>query len=318
MTDVASQLRERVPGIETGVALGPLTTFKLGGPAEFFLKAETVLDVERAVRAVQALGIPYTPIGGGSNAVISDTGIRGLVVLVALRGVERRGDLLQVGAGENLQALTNRTAREGLSGLEFGIGIYGSVGGGVAGNAGAFGSDFASVIEEVQAVDARGELRAYPAAECGFAYRTSRFIRERAIVVGVSVRVAPGEPQRIAAKVSGFLARKKAAQPLGARCAGCIFRNPKLQLPRDAALLERFAEHVHDQEIPAGVLIQEVGLSGAKVGGIAVSAMHGNFFVNDGSGTAEQVVVLMNRAQQRVRDAFGIQLTPEVRLLGYT
>lgn len=298
--------------------LAPYTTFRLGGPGEFFVRAETPDAVVGAAVAARELGLPLTPLGGGSNVVIADAGIRGLVMLLAIAGVEHDGDRLTVGAGENFQRLVGWTAAQGLSGLEFGIGIYGTIGGAVAGNAGAFGSDMASVVETADAVDAVGSRRTYQVHECGFAYRTSRFGRERAVIVGASLKVYPASAAAVKARTAEYLARKKARQPLGTRCAGCMFKNFHAVLPKDAALVERFKDVARGTEIPAGALIQEVGLSGARVGGIQVSDLHGNFFVNTGGGTAEQVAILMSRAQQRVRDTFGVQLSPEVHLLGFS
>lgn len=315
---LASAIRARIPGVELGVPLAPYTTFRLGGPAEFFLNAETEEEVARALHFCREFGLPLTVLGGGSNVVIADAGVRGLVLLVAVHGVERRGNTLRVGAGENFQRLTAWATKQGLSGLEFGVGIYGNIGGAVAGNSGAFGSSMATVSDAVDVVDATGEIRIYPSAECGFAYRQSRFPREGAVVVRADLRVLPADPKQIAATTAAYLATKRARQPLGSRCAGCIFRNYHATLPRDAHLLERFTGVAKGTEVPAGALIQEVGLGGERVGGIQVSELHGNFFVNDGSGTAEQVVILMSRAQTRVRDAFGVQLHPEVRLLGFT
>jgi UDP-N-acetylmuramate dehydrogenase len=311
------EVRARLPGVSANVPLSAYTTFKIGGPAEFFLKAESEDDVATAVRASRELGLPLTVLGGGSNVVIADSGIPGLVILVSILGVERRGELLRVGAGENFQRLTTWTSREGLSGLEFGIGIYGTIGGAVAGNAGAFGSSMGTVVESVEVIDATGERRTYPNAECGFVYRRSRFPAEGAIVLSADLRTTPSDPKRITATVTEFLSKKRAKQPLGSRCAGCIFKNVQAVLPRDAGLLERFADIARGTEIPVGAIIHEVGLGGARAGGVEISNLHGNFFVNTGAGTAEQVVILMSRVQQRVRDTFGVQLQPEVRLIGF-
>jgi UDP-N-acetylmuramate dehydrogenase len=286
------------------------TTMRVGGPADLFATAHDAGQLAGLVRFARGAGIPHVVIGRGSNLVVSDAGIRGLVILSRAEGCRVEGNRVIAEAGVPLARAATLAQRAGLSGLEFGLAIPGTVGGAVWANAGAHGSDVAAVLESVRMLRADGTEADEPAAALNLAYRDSR-LKQRAgqgtalsgvassapeVVLEVTFRLAPADPAAIRVRLDEIRRWRREHQPLNLPSAGSIFRNP----PDDSA----------------GRLIDAARLKGARVGGAAISDKHANFIVNDRQATAADVRRLAEIARAEVARRFGVELAYEVQFLG--
>jgi UDP-N-acetylmuramate dehydrogenase len=281
--------------------LGRHTSFRIGGPADVFIEVASVPELSGILRACARHGAPVFFLGGGTNLLVSDRGARGVVVKLGrpfdfvewhLAGDPPR---LRVGAAVPFKRLVMQTVAEGLAGLEFGEGIPGTVGGGLLMNAGAFGGEIGRVVDAIEAVSERGDHVVLPRERLGFAYRRLE-LPMRAIVTAVQLRLERGEPAALAAAIRDAKARRDRHQPKGHPNAGSIFKNPP--------------------GAPAGKLLEAVGLKGARLGNAMVSLRHANFIVNLGGARAADVKGLMDLAARVVRQRLGVELEPEVRLVG--
>jgi UDP-N-acetylmuramate dehydrogenase len=292
-------LRERCGDrVRPTFPLGPLTTFRIGGPAALFLEPEGEQDLVAASDAIGETGIPWLVLGKGSNVLVADGGFPGLVLRLgrAYRWSVRTGDRLTAGAATPLPALAGVALNEALSGLEFGIAIPGSVGGAVRMNAGAHGGDIASVAETVTVFEfGVGSVRTVTAADAGFRYRTSDLPRD-GVVVDATVRLRPDAPEAIRARMDEIRQWRRRTQPLAEANCGSVFKNP----PADSA----------------GRLIDAAGLKGFAVGGASVSRKHANFVIAGPGATAADVLSLIRHVQETVAAQTGIRLEPEVHLVG--
>ena len=274
------------------------TTFRIGGPADFFLLPETEEEVLAVLDFCKEKGLPRTVIGNGSNLLVSDAGYRGAVIAIDRNMSEIRveGNRVIAQAGALLAQLATAAREAGLTGLEFAGGIPGSVGGAVAMNAGAYGGEICDTLERIRAIDAEGTLRDVPAKELALSYRTSRVKEEGWIVLEATFALEEGDREEIAARMEELKAARAEKQPLNLPSAGSTFKRPPGNF--------------------AGKLIMEAGLAGFAVGGAAVSEKHCGFVVNQGGATADDVYRLIREVTARVRAASGITLEPEVRFLG--
>jgi len=293
---VGSHLRAEVP-------LAPLTTLRIGGPAEWYYPAETKAELITAFRVARAASIPVTLLGDGSNVLISDRGIRGLVIHNQARCIERRGERLYSDSGAHLSTLVERSHTEVLTGLEFAAGIYGTVGGAVFGNAGAYGRSMADILAEVEILTSDGVVRSVAPTDMEFAYRHSGCEAHGWVVLSCTVRLGAGNADQIRREIERILALRAAKLPTDLPSAGSYFKN--LEDPR--------AEF---GKVPAGKLLDEVGAKSFRVGDAAVFPRHANVIVNLGSATAADVLALAALMRVRVRERFGIELVNEVRFLG--
>lgn len=287
--------------VRLGEPLGRHTSFRIGGPADVFIEVASVPELTGVLRACVAHATPVFFLGGGTNLLVSDRGARGVVVKLGKPfdfvewQLDDEGAHLRVGAAVPFKRLVFQTVGEGLGGLEFGEGIPGTVGGGLLMNAGAFGGEIGRVVEAIEAVDERGEPLVLPRARLGFAYRRLE-LPARMIVTAVRLRLHRAEPAALTAAVKDAKARRDRHQPKGHPNAGSIFKNPP--------------------GTPAGRLLEAVGLKGARLGNAMVSMRHANFIVNLGGARASDVKGLMDLAARVVRQRLGVELEPEVRLVG--
>ncbi|MBC1260366.1 UDP-N-acetylmuramate dehydrogenase [Synechococcus sp. BSF8S] len=287
---------------QSQVSLADYTTWKVGGPAEWF--AEPVSREELIALALWAFseGLPLRLIGAGSNLLVSDGGLDGLTLCNRrLQGsvIESTTGLVEAQAGEPIPTLARKAARAGLSGLEWAVGIPGTVGGAAVMNAGAQGGCTADWLQEVTVLDPTGggEPFVLQSRELEFAYRHSRLQREPLLVLSARFGLSAGhDPAEISRRTSANLSSRTSSQPYQQPSCGSVFRNPE---PRKA-----------------GQLIEQLGLKGLAVGGAMVSPIHANFIVNTGSASAHDIDRLIQLVQQRVFDAHGIELHPEVKRLG--
>ncbi|HEX3015489.1 MAG TPA: UDP-N-acetylmuramate dehydrogenase [Desulfobacteria bacterium] len=276
------------------------TTIRIGGPAEVLIIPADQQDVVDAVRIAAEYGKQVTIIGNGSNLLVSDNGIPGLVVKLVggMTTWKLQGNSLVAESGCLLPALIFHTIDAGFSGLEFAAGIPASLGGALVMNAGANGGEIGSLVEEVQACNAAGEVVHFSQGACRFGYRQSVFQSEQWIILAARINLQAGDKAASLARVKQLLGKRKQIQPLDLPNAGSIFRNPIGGV--------------------AGKLIDEAGCKGLKAGGAMISNKHANFIVNVENATAADVLELIERVKTMVMAKHGIELHPEVRMLGFS
>lgn len=291
------RLRAVVRDVRRDAPLSRHVSFRIGGPADLLVIPRSMRELRAACDVLFAEGIHPLVLGQGSNVLIGDRGVRGVVVKIG-KGLDRvrlDGTRVVAECGAGLPALALRTARVGLAGLEFAAGIPASVGGAVVMNAGAHGHAMDEVTESVEVLTPEGARRLERAA-LGFAYRTSILQTRPWVVASVTMVLQPGEPTALVRRLEDWLALRGATQPIGPPSSGCIFRNP----PGDHA----------------GRLIDQAGLKGLAVGGARVSEVHANYIVNTGRATAADVLALVEEVRTRLAAHAGVHLELEVRLLG--
>ncbi len=291
------------PGVQRDYSLARLTTIKTGGPAELFARAGSLEQLERLLAWAAYEGIEVGVLGSGSNLLVADAGVRGLVVKLdkELSEIELEGTHLRCGAGARLPAVSARAAQLGLSGIEFGVNIPGTVGGAVRMNANAYGGELARVLEWVEVVSGSRTERRGP-RELQFGYRRSALAAQE-IVARASFALAPAPSAEVKATLAHMRALRKAAQPSGIKTFGSTFRNPDADDPRARGRT-------------AGQLLQAAGCSGMRIGGASFSAKHANFVENHGEASTADIVALMAAGRRRVKERFGVELAPEVQVLG--
>lgn len=274
------------------------TSFRIGGPAELFVTVASAEELAELLRLARKKGVPIFFLGNGTNLLVSDEGVPGLVITLGdeFKGIIAAGTEVRVGAAENLARLAHRVAEMGLSGLEFASTIPGTVGGALVMNAGAYGGSMDQVVREVRVMSSEGVSEVWPEAEIGFGYRASRLQGSGAIVIGASLTLSPGQPEEIKKLMADFQQRRRVSQPLNWPNAGSIFKNPP--------------------GLFAGRLIDEAGCKGLREGGAQVSPLHANFIVNLGTATAKDVLTLMARVRETVFSRHGIVLEPEIKIWG--
>ena len=287
---------------ERNAPLARFTTMRVGGPADLLATAHNTFELRALVRFARSRELPLTLLGRGSNTVISDRGVRGLVVHVRAEGSRVDGQAYVTEAGVPMARAATETQRAGLTGLEFGLAIPGSAGGAVWANAGAHGADVRAVLESADVLLADGSEARLPAAELGLDYRESRFKHPSGdapgeVVLGARFHLEPASADEIKARLDDIRHWRQAHQPLGLPSAGSSFRNP-------------------GPESSAGELIDRTGLKGVQEGGATVSEKHANFIVNDRKGSASDVRRLMDRVRAAVFESTGVELVPEIVFVG--
>ena len=287
--------------VERDFPLERLTTVRTGGPADFYARPDTPDRLAELLTWADSEALEVGVIGSGSNLLVADAGFRGLVMKLdgALASIERDGQRLLCGGGARLPQASAHAAREGLSGLEFGVNIPGTVGGAVKMNANAYGGDLSRVLEWVDVATPAGTDRRTP-SDLGFSYRSSN-VGPREVVARASFALEDADPSAVKATLAEMRAQRKAAQPSGIKTFGSTFKNP---------------DDPRAEGRSAGVLLDEAGCRGFEVGGARFSEKHANFVENMGEATTADVVALMAEGRKRVRERFGVDLEPEVQLLG--
>ena len=300
---IGTDIQRRI-GVKTSrdEPLARFTTMRVGGPADLFATVHNVFELRSLVRYARARAIPHLVLGRGSDTVISDRGVRGLVIQDRAEGskVEEDGRYT-ADAGVPMARAATETQKAGLTGLEFGLAIPGSVGGAVWANAGAHESDVAGVLESARVLDGAGAESVVPAADLAFAYRDSRFKHgpetgPADLILAATFQLSVADPAVIKERLDDIRRWRQTHQPLGLPSAGSVFRNP-------------------DGD-SAGRLIDEAGLKGHRIGGAVVSEKHANFIVNDQKGTAADVRRLAEHVRAVVADRHGVELVLEIEFLG--
>jgi UDP-N-acetylmuramate dehydrogenase len=276
------------------------TTFSIGGLAEILIIPKDLNDIRYSIIYASEAGIPLHFIGNGSKILVSDNGIRGVVVRIAktLDNVEVSGNRLIAGAGCLLSKIIKIAACKNLSGIEFAAGIPGTLGGAITMNAGTYLGSMSDVVSNVTVIDLHHPLRTVVlrAHECRFGYRTSTFLKNKIIILKAEMKMKRSNQKEIKAKINELLSRRKRTQPIDKNSAGCVFKNP----PR----------------VSAGKLIDMTGLKGFRKGNAKISETHANFIINLGDATASDVMFLIELAQEKVKEKYNITLEPEIILMG--
>jgi UDP-N-acetylmuramate dehydrogenase len=299
---------ESLPGIERNAPLESYTTFRVGGPADWFLRAHTADHVRAAIAAARADGLPITVLGGGSNVLVSDAGVRGLVIRIHGGDVRTVSDtIVRADGGLTINGLVRWTIGRGAAGLEAWAGTPGTVGGAIYGNAHFKGRLIGELVDSVELATMDGVVARVGVSDMEFAYDRSRLQRTREIVLSADFHVRRGEPSALRAVARESLAYRKRTQPLESATAGCIFQNP------DPAI-DRVPEGI---PCSAGALVDRAGMKGASIGAARVSPTHGNFIMNDGTASADDIRRLIERCRDEVRTRFGVALRDEIVYLGF-
>ena len=312
---VEDRLRQRLgEGLLTQEPLRHHTTLRIGGPADFYFAAHTSSNLIEALEAAHDLGLPLFLLGGGSNALVSDEGFRGLVVRNAIEGVEFDGTAAQVGCGTDFLELIYECRDRDLAGLEFAAGIPGSVGGALYGNAGCYGQDIGSFTIECTVASLDGsQVMIRPAAWFEFTYRDSRLKRDPWVLLSCLLQFRRGDRAAIQAEIDEKLEIRRVKHPHWRvePTAGSYFKNlpPGFQVPG-------LPHSPGTRRIPAGALLDACGCRGLRVGDAMVYAKHANIIVNAGRATAKDVLELAEIMKSRVREKFGVELEEEVMFLG--
>jgi UDP-N-acetylmuramate dehydrogenase len=295
--------------IKVDAPLAPLTTFKVGGPADVLFEPTSSDELLKALGIARAAGQPVTMLGGGSNVLVSDRGVRGLVIRPRGGAVNAVGDrLVRADAAVTINGLVRWTINRGYAGLEAWAGTPGTVGGAIFGNAHWKKTNIGDLVESVRLVKPDGTLLQAPADRMEFDYDYSRLKRTGEIVLWVAFRVTPGgDPAALRLVARDSLAFRKRTQPLESPSAGCIFMNPDPSR-------EKIPEGI---PASAGALVDRAGLKGAARGGARVSPTHANFVITNGSSTAADIKALIEECRSAVKERFGVTLQDEIICLGF-
>lgn len=274
------------------------TTFRVGGPAEFFAQPKTVREIQDIIGLCKEKEIPYYIVGNGSNLLVSDKGYRGMIIQIfkEMNRIETEGNVIKAQAGALLSAIASRALEAGLAGFEFAAGIPGALGGACVMNAGAYGGEMKDVLSEVTVLTPEGEVLVIPDEKLELGYRTSIIAKKGYIVLEAVIRLRKGDKDEIKARMDELKEKRVTKQPLEYPSAGSTFKRPEGYF--------------------AGKLIQDAGLQGFSVGGAQVSTKHCGFVINKENATAADVAELMRQVSEKVEEKFGVRLEPEVKRLG--
>lgn len=325
---IEQKLKKELKNLKFDEPLKKWTTFKIGGPARYFFVAENEADLIKAIKISQQLKIPYFILGEGSNLLVSDEGFKGLIIKIKnkklkIKNINKNFKNIKVGAGILLNQLVIKTIKLGLTGLEWAVGIPGTLGGAIYGNSGLTGQkNISSVIEKVKVLeikDSKFKIKNFSKNDCRFGYRKSIFQHKpNLVILSACLKLKKGDKEEIKKEISEILKRRKEKIPNGFS-AGCIFKNPEFS-NRFSKFLKLYPEWQIFKKsgiIPAGWLIEKAGLKGKKIGGAKVSEKHANFIINEGRAKAEDVIKLIDLIKKKVKEKFSLKLEEEIKLLGF-
>lgn len=315
----------RIPGAVRDEPMHTHTSFKIGGPARLYVVAETPEACVEAIHVAIELGIPWYVYGGGSNMLVADQGYEGLMIQLGFRTIVVEGATVTADAGAITALVARKSVEAGLTGFEWAVGVPGTMGGAVYGDAGCFGGEMRDSVVSVDAVEiATGHVLRFTNAECGFGYRESRFKQGGFVILRITLSLKASEDVEASKRrMEEIVQIRREKQPLGSLSAGCVFKNVEF---KDASEIEKLQQSVDvipesmlkARSISAGWLVNQVDLLGKRIGNVEVSTKHGNFFVNLGGARAEDVIALISLVKTHVRDTLGIELHEEVQLVGFS
>lgn len=275
------------------------TSFRIGGPADFFVQPANEEELWNALHLARQEKVPFFIVGNGSNLLVSDEGFRGMILHTGgmLKDISVEGDVIYAQAGALLSTVAKTALEHGLAGMEFAAGIPGTLGGAVCMNAGAYGGEMKDILLDAEVLTQEGERLVFPVEELDLSYRHSVIFEKNYVVLAAHIRLSRGDTAEIKNRMNELAGARRDKQPLEYPSAGSTFKRPEGYF--------------------AGKLIQDAGLKGYTVGGAQVSEKHSGFVINRGGATAEEVRFLIRQVQQKVRSQFGVELEPEVRMLGF-
>ncbi|MGN0158957.1 MAG: UDP-N-acetylmuramate dehydrogenase [Brotaphodocola sp.] len=300
MNEFLRQLTELVgeEQVKTAECMSAHTTFRVGGPADYFVEPKTVEALAGVINLCRKMQMPYMILGNGSNLLVGDKGYRGVMITLGRNwaDITVEGTQIRAGAGAMLSVVSRQALKNALTGLEFAAGIPGTIGGAVFMNAGAYGSDMSAVLTSVTVLTPAGCVEIIPACQMELGYRTSCVEKKGYVVLEAELELAPGNEEEIRLRMDDLTIQRKTKQPLEYPSAGSTFKRPEGYF--------------------AGKLIQDAGLRGYRVGGAQISEKHCGFVINCGGATAEDIMNLCRDVQEKVRETFGVTLEMEVRTIG--
>jgi len=298
-------------GLKEDIPLAKFTTFNIGGRAKYLFEGSNKREIIEAVSIAKQEGLPFFILGGGSNLLVDDKGYPGLVIKIQNSGlkIQKENSKFKVvaEAGTFLSLLISKAAENSFAGLEWAIGIPGTLGGAIYGNAGAFGKSMKDIVKEVEVFDARDlQVKTYSLEDCRFDYRESIFEKDKnLIILSAVLELEKGEKKEIENKMKRYLSERKKKQPIGLASAGSVFKNPSSAQTSGT-----------ERELSAGELIEKCGLKGRSIGGAKISEKHANFIINLGGARFSDVRRLIDLVKKKVRLKFGIELEEELQYLG--
>ena len=297
------------------------TTFKIGGPAQYFLTVDNVDKLPELLGFLDGEGIAWMMLGGGSNMLANDDGFDGVVIRVTDKSFSIDDEKVTAAAGMLTVALAQETVKAGLTGFEWGVGVPGTIGGAVRGNAGAMNGEMKDNVSSVD-VYRDGEVVTLSNEECAFGYRDSIFKHRPDVVLRATLALRKGDGDEAKKKMMECIKYRNETQPKGFASTGCMFKNIDLDEEKETLFRkhanlddEKVKHFLKDKRVPAGWLVEQVGMKGKQQGGAMVSDIHGNFIVNDGKATATEVQTLVDEIKQRVYDTYGLTLEEEIHLV---
>lgn len=297
--EILGEIKKILPEIKTNIPLKKYTTFKIGGPARYFYITKTKKDLIKAILVAKKFKLPFFILGKGGNLLVSDKGYNGIVIKIQNTKYEIQNKKIKSEAGVMLGKLINAATEVGLSGLEWAIGIPGTIGGAIYGNAGAFGKSIGDLVKEVEVFDLKEEkIKIFKKKNCHFDYRESIFKKNKNLIILSAIfQLKKRNKKEIREKIKKYLNYRRETQPLELPSAGSIFKNP--------------------QGFSAGKLIEKCGLKGKRIGNVKISEKHANFILNLGNGKAKDVKKLIELIKKKVKERFKIKLEEEIQYLGF-
>ncbi len=314
-----------VPTATENEPMAKHTSFRVGGPARLYVVAPSSDAIVQAVHAAMNLQIPWYVYGGGSNLLVSDDGFAGVIIQAANREIRimNHESRIMVEAGAITAMVARQSVEAGLTGFEWAIGVPGTIGGAVYGDAGCYGGEMKDVVETVDAFRLRDKQRVTLTNEqCRFGYRTSLFKHEPHLIFSCILKLKACTDQAASkTRMEEIMATRKEKQPLASSSAGCVFKNFEFTDEKDLEILKRELEvppgMIEKKQISSGWLIEQAGLMGKSVGDVEVSKKHGNFFINKGKARAQDILALISLVKMKIRDDLGIELQEEVQYVGF-
>lgn len=310
--------------IRKNIPLAPYTVYKIGGPARFFIEASAKKEIIEAAAFVRAKRLPFFILGAGSNVLISDAGYNGVIIRIAGGETGIDGSLFHADPGVMMARAAHDAMRNELAGFEWAVGIPGTIGGSIRGNAGCFGGEMKDVIKSVEVFDAaKGTTYAISRKQCAFAYRDSIFKHHPEwVILSAVFELRKGNLEDIQKKTSAIAAERRRTQDIGTKSCGCIFKNfmwgevrgDKERLLKCFPEFEQFREN---ETLPASFVIDQAGWKGKAIGRVRVSKKHANFFVNEGGASAEEAVMLISAVKNDIMKKYGLFLKEEMELVGF-
>ncbi len=321
------KIKKELLDVQKNILLKNYTTFKIGGRAKYFFTAKTKEDLIKALQVAKKLNLPFFILGGGSNILAADKGFNGLIIKTQNSRVKSQNHNLKLKtiyteAGIKISDLVKLSLEKSLTGFEWAIGIPGTIGGAIRGNAGAFGKEIKNIIKKVEVFNIKNQKsKTFKNKDCKFKYRDSIFKQNpNLIILSAEFHLKKDKKSGIQKKIKECLNYRKKNQPLNFPSAGSIFKNPKIKINLTQKLLKEFPEFREidkKQIIPVGWLIEKCGIRGKRIGNVKISEKHCNFIINLGGGKAKDVRKLIKLIKQKVKKKFKIDLAEEICYLGF-